>query len=139
MTIVLWLVQATILNTLIIVSTGGVHATITFPHDTEQCLDQLVEYQCTVDGTAPLILIWRILNNNGIENSSRSYTNGNLDNSAVTIGVFTVEQLQQLPLVSTISFTVQSSINGYSIQCEDGITMNNVNLTINITGMIADI
>ncbi len=102
-------------------STGGVHAAIQFQHDTEQCLGQLVEYQCTMTGTAPLILTWRILDDNGIENSSQSYINGNLDNSADTIGVFTVEQLQQLPLVSTISFTVQSSINGYTIQCEDNV------------------
>ncbi len=54
-----------------------VYATIQFPHDTEQCLGQLVECQCTVDGTgAVLVLTWRILDNNGIEIDSQTYTSG---------------------------------------------------------------
>ena len=59
-------------------------------------------------------------------------------NATIGEGMFAVELLQQSPLVSNISFTVQSSINGYTIVCEDSITMNNKNLTINIIGMIVD-
>ena len=137
MTIVLWLVNVTLIN-LLIVSTG-VHATITFQPDTEQCLGQLVEYQCTVTGTGFYGLTWRIQNNNGMEIDSQAYTStSDGDNAAVGGGVFIIEQLQQSPIISTISFTVQSSINGYTILCEDG-SLNNENLTINITGMIADI
>ncbi len=136
MTIVLWLVKGnnnTLIN-LLIVSTG-IHATITFPHDTEQCLGQLVEYQCTVDGT---ILNWRVFNESQVQLSDgfNTYTSGGISPpSTIGKGVFTIEQLQQSPVVSTISFTVQSNINGYTIQCEDGGTMTNENLIINITGM----
>ncbi len=124
----------TLIN-ILIVSTG-VNSTVTFPHDTEQCLEQLVEYQCTVEGTVPpvLVLSWRILDDNGMEIVSESYTSATTGNN-VTIGVFTVEQLQLSPIISNISFTVPSSINGYTILCEDG-SLNNENLTINITGMV---
>ncbi len=49
--------------------------------------------------------------------------------------MFTAEQLQQSPVISNISFTVQSSINGYTIQCGDFNTMTTEDLTINITGI----
>ncbi len=113
----------------------GVHATIQFPHDTEQCLGQLVEYQCTVDA---VLLNWRVFDNNQAQLSDgfAAYSTVGIG-PTVTIGegVFTVEQLQQSPVISNISFTVQSSINGYTILCEDAITTNNENLTINIIGI----
>ncbi len=119
----------------IIISTG-VHATIQFQPDTEQCLDQLVEYQCTVTRTGFYGLTWRILDDTGIEIGSTSYTSTSLDGAPRSVGeVFTVEQLQQSPIISNISFTVQSSINGYTIVCEDAITLTNENLTINIIGI----
>ena len=130
-----WL-RATIIN-LLIVSTG-VHATITFQPDTEQCLGQLVEYQCTVDA---VVLNWRVFNESQVQliDGYATYSNGGIgSNNTIGLGLFTVEQLQQSPIISNISFTVQSSINGYTIQCEDGITINNEKLTINIAGMIAD-
>ena len=69
-----------------------------------------------------------------MEIDSQAYTS-NADGANATIGgVFTVEQLQQSPIMSNISFTVQSSINGYTIVCEEG-NLNNENLTINIIGM----
>ncbi len=118
-------------------SITGVHATITFQPDTEQCLDELVEYQCTVNGTVPpaLTLTWRILDDNGMIGST-SYSSPSLDGAPRLIGgVFTVEQLQQSPIISNISFTVQSNINGYTIQCEDSNTLTTENLIINIAGM----
>ena len=52
-----------------------------------------------------------------------------------TIGeLFTVEQLSETPVVSNISFTVQSSIDRYTIVCEDANTMNNETILINIAG-----
>ena len=121
----------------LIVSTG-VHATITFQPDTEQCLGQLVEYQCTVNA---VLLNWRVFDNNQtqLSDGSAAYTTAGIG-PTVTIGggVLSVEQLQQSPIISNISFTVQSSINGYTIQCEDGVTMTNENLTINITGTVYD-
>ena len=114
----------------------GVHCTSQFQHDTEQCLNQLVEYQCTVTGTG--FLTWKILDDNGTQlGGTPSYTSNGGGVSVILGGVFTVEQLQPAsPVVSSISFTVQSSINGYTIVCEDSATMNNENLTINVSGMI---
>ncbi len=117
-----------------IISTG-VHATITFPHDTEQCLGQLVEYQCIVDA---VLLQWRVFDNNQaqLSDGTAAYTTFGIGpTGTIGGGVFAVEQLQQSPIISNISFTVQSSINGYTILCEDAITTNNENLTINIIGI----
>ena len=49
-------------------------------------------------------------------------------------GLFTVEQLSQTPIVSNISFTAVSSINRYTVVCEDSITLNNETVVINIPG-----
>ena len=111
---------------------SGTIATIQFQHDTEQCLDQLVEYQCTrVTGTGGLR--WRISGDDGTQFSVA------IGGGTVTIGVFTVERLQpSSPVVSNISFTVQSSINGYTIVCEDSFTppVNSESLIINIPGIV---
>ena len=116
----------------------GVHCTSQFQHDTEQCLDQLVEYQCTVTGTGFTSLTWKISEDNGTQlGNTVTYTSNSIGASVTIGGVFTVEQLQpSSPIVSNISFTVQSSINGYTIVCEDSATMNNENLTINVPGMM---
>ena len=113
----------------------GVHCTSQFQHDTEQCLDQLVEYQCTVTGTG--FLTWRILKDDGTQlGNIVSYSSNGIGASNTIGGVFTVEQLQPAsPIVSNISFTVQSSINGYTIVCEDSLNMND-SFTINVLGMI---
>ena len=119
----------------------GVHCTIQFQHDTEQCLDQLVEYQCTVTGTGFLSLTWRISEDNGTLFGNAVNYASNADGASNIIGgVFTVEQLQPAsPVVSNISFTVQSSINGYTIVCEDSTnTTNSVNLMITILGIMYD-
>ena len=117
----------------------GVNCTIQFQHDTEQCLDQLVEYQCTVTGTGFTLLTWRISEDNGTQfGNAVNYASIGISNTSTIGGEFTVEQLQPAsPIVSNISFIVQSSINGYTIVCEDSInTLNNENLTINIPGII---
>ena len=50
-------------------------------------------------------------------------------------GLFTVEQLSHTPsVVSNISFTAVSSINRYTIVCEDANTLNNETVVINIPG-----
>ncbi len=121
-------------HTIFPISTG-VNAAIQFPHDIEQCLGQLVEYQCTVDA---VLLNWRVFDNNQAQLSDgfADYGSGGIGpTNTIGGGVFTVEQLQQSPIVSTISFTVQSSISGYTIVCEDGVAMTNENVTINIPGM----
>ena len=117
----------------------GVNCIIQFQHDTEQCLDQLVEYQCTVTGTGFTSLTWRILEDDGTPFGNAVTYSSNANGASNTIGgVFTVEQLQPAsPVVSNISFTVQSSINGYTIECEDSTNaLNNESFTINIPGII---
>ena len=47
-------------------------------------------------------------------------------------GLFTARQ-SLASIAGTISFTVQSSIDGYTIICEDGLTMESENLTINLS------
>ena len=113
----------------------GIHCTSQFQHDTEQCLDQLVEYQCTVTGTG--FLTWRVSDNGTQLGNIVSYSSNGIGASITIGGVFAVEQLQPAsPVVSNISFTVQSSFNGYTIVCQDSATMNNESLTINVSGMI---
>ena len=54
----------------------------------------------------------------------------------VTIGgLFTVEQLSQTPsLVSNLSFIATSSIDRYTVVCEDSNSMNNETVLINVAG-----
>ena len=83
-------------------------------------------------------LTWRILKDDETQLSNIvSYTSNGIGASNTIGGEFTVEQLQPAsPIVSNISFTVQSSINGYTIVCEDSATMNHENLTITISGYL---
>ncbi len=82
-------------------------------------------------------LNWRVFDNNQTQLSDgfATYNSGGIGPTNTIGGAFTVEQLQESPVISNISFTVQSSINGYTILCEDFITMTNENLTINIASM----
>ena len=88
-------------------------------------------------GTGFLSLTWRILEDDGtLFGNTVPYTSSGNGASNTIGGVFAVEQLEGSPLVSNISFTVQSSINGYTIVCEDSTnTMNNESFTINVSGM----
>ncbi len=62
----------------------------------------------------------------GTEIGTTGYTSIGIDTDPRPIGggEFTVVQLQQSPLVSTISFSAQSNINGYTITCSDGVNSN---------------
>ena len=115
---------------------GGVHSTIQFPHDTVQCLNQTVEYQCTVNGSVFFGLTWRVLHDNGTQlGEDITYINTNTEQDPSTIGgLFTVQQLSQTPLVSNISFTAVSSIDRYTIVCVDTVAVINEIVLINIPG-----
>ena len=116
-------------------SITGVHSAIQFPHDTVQCLDQTVEYQCTVSGSPVDILTWRVFREDGTQlGLPVSYISSTTQTPKTIGGLFAVEQLSQTPVVSNISFTVQSSIDRYTVVCEDSITMNNETILINIAG-----
>ena len=82
-------------------------------------------------------LLWRIFDDDGTQLGTVTYNSDGIGAPVIIGGVFTVEQLQpQSPVVSNISFTVQSSINGYTIVCQDifNIIIDNI---INIPGMNA--
>ena len=51
-----------------------------------------------------------------------------------SLPIFTDYTSKSLSLISNISFPVQSSINGYTMHCEDG-DQNMENCTIDIAGM----
>ena len=116
-------------------SITGVHSAIQFPHDTVQCLNQTVEYQCTVSGSGILVLTWRVLRDDGTQlEADVAYTSTSIQNPSIIGRLFTVEHLSQTPLVSSVSLTVQSSIDRYTVVCEDSITLNNETVLINIAG-----
>ena len=86
-------------------------------------------------GTGIFLLIWRVYDDSGTEIGVTSYNSGAVQTS-VTIEVFTVEQQPPpSPVVSNISFTVQSSISGYTVRCEDFDGSNFMNFTVSIPGM----
>ena len=103
----------------------------------EQCLNKPVQYQCTV--TDSNILIWRIRDENMTSLGTVSYAAvADLVTTPApfvpsSLPFFTDYTSKSPSLISNISFTVQSSINGYTIHCEDG-DGNMEKCTINITG-----
>ena len=101
------------------------------PDTTHHCNGEPVEYQCSID---TVILIWRVLLNNGTQFGTDASYILNSDQATSSIeGVFIPERLsavQVSPIVSNISFTAQSSINGYTILCEDVVNLNSKNVTI---------
>ena len=103
----------------------------------EYCLNNdPVQYQCTV--TDSIILQWRIRDVNMASLGTEAYTTVNdlvttpepFPNS---LPFFTDYTSKSPSLISNISFTVQSSINGYTIHCEDG-DGNMENCTVVIPG-----
>ena len=86
-------------------------------------------------GSPPLILTWRIRDETS-ELGNTPYTSISIADPNTLTGGFSVQQLSTDPLVSNISFIVQSSINGYTILCEDIGGGDNENCTINIAGTI---
>ena len=100
------------------------------------CLSTSVQYQCTVTDSA--LMRWRIRDENMTSLGTVSYDTGS--NLVTTPEPFTsslpffIDYTSKSPsLISNISFTVQSSINGYTIHCED-IDGNMENNTIDIAG-----
>ena len=89
----------------------------------QQCLSTLVQYQCTV--TDFHILQWRIRDENMTSLGTEAYTTFN---DLVTtpapfsnyLPFFSDYTSKSPSLISNISFTVQSSISGYTIHCDDG-------------------
>ena len=87
-----------------------------------QCLSTSVQYQCTV--TDSTTLSWRIRDENMTSLGTVGYistidlvtTPAPFTNS---LPFFTDYTSKSPSLISNISFTVQSSINGYTIHCED--------------------
>ena len=69
--------------------------------------------------------------------SDVAYISANTQATNTIGGLFTVQQLSMTPLVSNISFTVQSSIDKYTVVCEDTNTLNNDTILINIAGKIS--
>ena len=102
----------------------------------QQCLSTSVQYQCTV--TDSNVLNWRIRDENMTSLGTVAYTTVNdlvttpepFPNS---LPFFTDYTSKSPSLISNISYTVQSSINGYTIHCED-IDGNMENCTIDIAG-----
>ena len=100
----------------------------------EYCLNNDVQYQCTVTGS--IILQWRIRDENMTSLATEAYTTASdlvttprpFPNS---LPFFTDYTSKSPSLISNISFTVQSSINGYTIHCEDE-DMNMENCTVNV-------
>ncbi len=114
----------------------GVHSAIQLPHATAQCLDQTVEYQCIVRGSGFFGLQWSVFRDDGTQlGIDVTYISTTIDASDTIGGLFTVEQLSDTPLVSNVSFIAVSSIDRYTVVCEDTITMSNVTILINIAGI----
>ena len=103
----------------------------------QQCLSTSVQYQCTV--TDSNVVLWRIRDENMTSLGTVDYTTvGHLVTTPApfpnSLPFFTDYTSKSPSLISNISFTVQYSINGYTIHCEDG-DGNMENCTIDIAGM----
>ena len=103
----------------------------------QQCLSTSVQYQCTVTGSNNLL--WRIRDENMTSLGTCVYST--LSDLVTTpapfpnnLPFFNDYTSKSPSLISNISFTVQSSINGYTIHCDDG-DGNMENCTINIAGI----
>ncbi len=108
---------------------------ITLQCNQVQCLTTLVQHQCIVNDSA--ILRWKIIDETMTTLETETYSTGDsLDVSftPITIGSdFSTDlSLTSPSIISNISFTVQSSFNGYTILCED--IGDNESCTINIQG-----
>ena len=103
----------------------------------EYCLNNdPVQYQCTV--TDSHILQWRIRDESMTSLGTNGYTTvADLVTTSApfpnSLPFFTDFTSKSPSLISNISFTVQSSINGYTIHCADG-DGNMENCTIDIPG-----
>ena len=93
-------------------------ANVEFSCDAELCLSQQVEYQCTADSP----IRWRIRDETMSELDTQPYISGDTVNILADIDgapdFSTILISNTNPLISNISFTVQSSIEDYTIECE---------------------
>ena len=85
--------------------------------------------------TGSVILRWRVRDETSTGLATETYSDG--DNLLPTTPLinapdFSADLSSTDPLISNISFIVQSSINGYSVHCDDG--NGDTNCTINIQG-----
>ena len=114
---------------------AGVVGNVEFSCDAELCLSQPVEYQCTADSP----LRWRIRDETMSELDTQPYISGDTVNILADIDgapdFSTILISNTNPLISNISFTVQSSIEDYTIECETP-GVNTTECVINIAGMI---
>ena len=80
--------------------------------------------------TGAAFLRWRLLDDGGTQiGGTVTYLDDEIGLPGTLGGEFDVEQLQEIPMIiSNISFTAQSSINGYTIRCGDGT--NNEDLVV---------
>ena len=88
--------------------------------DGNYCLNELVQCECTVTGFP---LRWRVRDESMSQLGTQSYlVSVSTENVTTMIGgateFSTVLLSNNNPLVSRLSFTVQSSINGYTVECE---------------------
>ena len=103
---------------------------IQLQHDAELVLNQPVQYHCKINEST--ILTWRVLHNDGSQIGSTKFVSSINQFPSSIGGLFTARQ-SLASIAGTISFTVQSSIDGYTIICEDGLTMESENFTINLS------
>ena len=111
---------------------------VEFSCDADFCLSQQVEYQCTAGAS----LRWRISDETMSELDTQSYLSGDTVNISADIDgapdISTVLISNTNPLISNISFTVQSNIGDYTIECETS-GVDSKECVINIAGMITRI
>ena len=99
----------------------GVNSSISLQCNQVLCLTTPVQYQCIVNDSP--LLRWRVRDETMTSLDTESYINGDALVSFSPIANapdFSTDLSSISPsIISNISFTVQSSINGYTIQCED--------------------
>ena len=103
---------------------------IQLQHDAALVLNQPVQYHCTINGST--ILNWRVLRNDGSELGSIRYVSSVNQAPNSIGGLFTARQ-SLTSIGASISFTVESDIDGYTVICEDELTMENERFTISLS------
>ena len=110
--------------------------------DGNYCLNELVQCECTVTG---FNLRWRVRDESMSQLGTQSYlVSVSTENVTTMIGgapeFSTVLLSNNNPLVSRLSFTVQSSINGYTVECEAvGSSEGPMTSLVTVPGMMNNI
>ena len=90
--------------------------------DTRHCADQQIKYQCILYGNK-VALRWRVYDDNSNDShiGQKTYISNQTTNSPASISTAndfsTVLLSNGNPLISNISFTANTSQNGYRIEC----------------------